>query len=134
MNIYELLKNEEGADFSTLGNKYLRLKKCYEFVLQESTDTEVRSILEDKYNIVKNLEKEAPSPALRAFGDEKGLQPLFVEAINAFDSFTDLESFNNAVRLLGEAYSEEPNSVMNQALAMAVNEVIAYFEANPSAT
>ena len=131
MNIFGLLKSDENTDLTIIGNEYLRLLKCYEFVLQESTDTDVRSIVEDKYRTVKNFEGQSPQPNPGTYEVEKGLQPAYLEALAALDSYNNMTSFNDAIVALGEAYKQEPNSVMNRYLVAAANEVIKCIEANP---
>ena len=133
MNIYGLLKCGESTEPEVIGNEYLRLSKCYEFVLQESTDTDVRSIVEEKFETVKGLEEQAPAPNPGVYSMEKGIQPLYLEAIKMFDRFSNIETFNAAINRITEAYNEEPNSVMNKYLYDAMAEVVKYINDNPGA-
>lgn len=133
MNIFSILKCDENTDPVQVGNEYLRLSKCYEFILQESTDPEVRSIIGEKSDTVKSVKSQAPKPSPGVYQVEKGMQPAYLEAIEAFDSFSNIETFNAALSRMTNAYEEEPTSVINQYLCAAVNEVVKYLDANPDA-
>ena len=142
MNIYGLLKCDMNTEPEVTGNKYLRLRKCYEFVLQESTDTDVRSIVEDKYKTLKDMEGEVPRPNPGIYTLEKGIQPAYLEALYMLDRFTNPElygdgtvqpSFENVMRAVADAFEEEPTSVMNKYLYAAMAEVVKYLDENPGA-
>lgn len=133
MNIYGLLKCGEETEPTEIGNEYLRLRKCYEYVLQESTDTDVRSIVEERFKVVKDIESQAPYPNPGVYPIDKGIQPAYLEAIKAFDNFSDIESFNAAINQITEAYNEEPTSVMNIYFYKALVEAVNYLKENPGA-